>query len=738
MISKVVSLVLLTSITSLLSACSLDFKSLGARSTVGPAVTSSTSNLSITDGAAITDLPDGTPNAMLVHGNTLYLGGTFRYLSPSGRSYAVRTSLTSGAVSTLSDVPDGDVNVSVADGSGGWFIGGAFTHLGANSIQRLAHFMSDGTLDLSFAPNPDGAVNALRLSGGKLYLGGAFTQVAGTGRANIAAVDPATGLLDSWVPAMPVPGTSVSAIEIVGSHIYLGAGAGLYSFDKTSAAQDLGFAPAPNDVVLALTSDGASLFVGGSFTSIGGASMTGLAALSLTTGASVWGTDPAIVFTVYSNPQTPVVRALKIAGGALYIASDSSSMGGQPRKGFGAINLSDGSLTAWNPALDDGYGSPYGSANSIEIIGSTVYLGGSFTSVNGQVRAGIAAVDATSGATLPWYPEGGAQSKIYTFLPVGSGDDLLVGGRFTGFGGGVRLGVAAIDLATGKLTSWNPKFFGGYTVKALAADGNTIYVAGNFNQVNGVTRNSLAAFDATTGAVTAFNPNFSSSPMALAASNGVVYAVGSFNTVAGGTVIRRNAAALDGVTGVATAWNPDPNSAVLSVAVKGNSVYLGGVFSSFASGTISRQNFAEIDAMTGVPTALNVPFSASVTAVAVGSESIYVGGNFSHSGTTLRNYAASISLSDGTLTAWDPALNGSVSQFRVTDSSVYLAGFFSSVAGTPMPGLVEVSTDTGAMTSWSPSFTPSSYGKLITGLGVMNYVAGYFNGGFNNVYSVPR
>ena len=717
------------------SGCSLSFKGAGRSSATSSSVATPVDAI-LVDGATITDLPDSAPMAMLVHRNILYIGGTFRYLSPKDRTYAVRTSMTTGAVSTLSEVPDGDVNVSVADGSGGWFIGGAFTHLGSHSIQRLAHFMPDGSLDLAFTPNPDGAVKALKLSGGKLYLGGAFAQVAGTARANIAAIDPNTGALDGWVPTMPVTGTAVAAIEIVGSNVYLGAGSGLYSFDKTSAAQNTGFTPAPNDVVLALTSDGASLYVGGSFTSIGGSSMTGLAALDLSTGAAIWSTDPAIVFTVYSNPQTPVVRELKIAGSTLYIASDSSSMGGQPRKGFGAVNLSDGSVTAWNPAFDDGYASPYGSAWGIEVIGSTVYLGGNFTSVNGQERIGIAAVDATTGATLPWYPVGGTQSSIYTFLPVGTGDDLLVGGRFTGFGGGFRLGIASIDLSTGKMTSWNPKFYGGYTVKTLAAEGNTIYASGNFNQVNGVTRNRLAAFDATTGAVTSFDPNINNAPSALATSNGVVYAVGSFSAVAGGTVARRNAVALDGVTGVATSWNPDPNTMVTSLAIHGNSVYLGGYFSNLVGGTVSRQNFAEIDATTGVPTALNVPFSASVTAITVGPEAVYVGGNFSQAGGIPRQYAASLSLSDGTVTAWNPNINGSVANFRVTDSSVYMAGSFSTVAGTPLPGLAEVSLDTGSLTSWStPSFTPSSYGSLIVGLGAMNYVTGYFNGSFSNMYS---
>ncbi|GIW09481.1 MAG: hypothetical protein KatS3mg061_0538 [Dehalococcoidia bacterium] len=44
-------------------------------------------------------------------------------------------------------------------------------------------------------------------------------------------------------------------------------------------------------------------------------------------------------------------------------------------------------------------------------------------------------------------------------------------------------------------------------VYALAVSGSTVYVGGGFTSVGGQTRNRLAALDAATGNVTSWNPN---------------------------------------------------------------------------------------------------------------------------------------------------------------------------------------------------------------------------------------
>ncbi|GIW09479.1 MAG: hypothetical protein KatS3mg061_0536 [Dehalococcoidia bacterium] len=69
-----------------------------------------------------------------------------------------------------------------------------------------------------------------------------------------------------------------------------------------------------------------------------------------------------------------------------------------------------------------------------------------------------------------------------------SGSTVYVGGLFTSVGGQARNYLAALDAATGNVTSWNPNANG--SVYALAVSGSTVYVGGDFTSVGGQARNS--------------------------------------------------------------------------------------------------------------------------------------------------------------------------------------------------------------------------------------------------------
>ncbi|MGH2948678.1 MAG: hypothetical protein ACRDPC_20885, partial [Solirubrobacteraceae bacterium] len=64
-----------------------------------------------------------------------------------------------------------------------------------------------------------GAVHALALGGGSLWLGGAFTRVGDAERRNLARVHPATGALG---PAPPAPNLQVDALLARSGRLYLG------------------------------------------------------------------------------------------------------------------------------------------------------------------------------------------------------------------------------------------------------------------------------------------------------------------------------------------------------------------------------------------------------------------------------------------------------------------------------------------------------------------------------------
>ena len=77
------------------------------------------------------------------------------------------------------------------------------------------------------------------------------------------------------------------------------------------------------------------------------------------------------------------------------------------------------------------------------------------------------------------------------------GRRLYVGGLFTTVGGQSRGRLAAIDKTTGLLMPWNPQANG--TVRSIAVSGGKVFVGGEFTAINGQARSKLAVLDPETG-----------------------------------------------------------------------------------------------------------------------------------------------------------------------------------------------------------------------------------------------
>ena len=111
-------------------------------------------------------------------------------------------------------------------------------------------------------------------------------------------------------------------------------------------------------------------------------------------------------------------------------------------------------------------------------------------------------------------------------------------------------GLASYNLTTGLVDTGFRPTFGTGNVDAIEAspDGTKLYVAGNFSSIKGVTRRGLARISLTTGAVvTAFTANTDARVTEIAASNTTVYLGGIFTRV--NNVVRRSLAAVNGTTG---------------------------------------------------------------------------------------------------------------------------------------------------------------------------------------------
>lgn len=116
-------------------------------------------------------VPDGQVNAIVRTADTVYLGGAFTALGRN-RPYGVPLDATSGLPLAAYPKVNAAVRCCVPDGAGGWYIGGDFTQVGTLPRNRLAHILSDGTVDTAWNPDANGTVWALAVSGSTVYVGG--------------------------------------------------------------------------------------------------------------------------------------------------------------------------------------------------------------------------------------------------------------------------------------------------------------------------------------------------------------------------------------------------------------------------------------------------------------------------------------------------------------------------------------------------------------------------------------
>src|SRR3954453_15199952 len=86
---------------------------------------------------------------------SLYVGGYFsRELKPTGGGLVLPA--TGAAVPDPSAFPmvQGHVMAVVADGRGGWYVGGEFGRVGKIDVRNLVHITAAGGVDPAFKPDP--------------------------------------------------------------------------------------------------------------------------------------------------------------------------------------------------------------------------------------------------------------------------------------------------------------------------------------------------------------------------------------------------------------------------------------------------------------------------------------------------------------------------------------------------------------------------------------------------------
>jgi trimeric autotransporter adhesin len=208
---------------------------------------------------------------------------------------------------------------------------------------------------------------------------------------------------------------------------------------------------------------------------------------------------------VVTNSQHPIagwstngpVRAVKIVGDRVYVGGTFDQVrgpGGTPvvaRTNLFAIDRNTGALIPGFVANTNGI------VRAIESDGTSVYVAGGFTTVNGATRRFLAALDPATGAVRAFNPN--PQSQVYG-LGL-RGNSLYLGGVFSSVGGQPRNRIAMVDKTTGALNaSFNPNADGAVRTFAFSPNGARIYVGGDFANIAGTAQQWLVALNPDTGA----------------------------------------------------------------------------------------------------------------------------------------------------------------------------------------------------------------------------------------------
>ncbi|MFG1921129.1 hypothetical protein [Cryptosporangium sp. NPDC048952] len=136
--------------------------------------------------------------------------------------------------------------------------------------------------------------------------------------------------------------------------------------------------------------------------------------------------------------------------------------------------------------------------------GSSIYVAGDFTHVDGQSRTKIAAFP-VSRANSPLdarFVPAGINGRVRA-LAVGR-SAVFAGGVFTQAGGASRTRLAALNRTNGAVTSFNASADAEVIALSLSSDQTRLVVGGNFNTLNGVAQHALGAVNPSTGRSTAW------------------------------------------------------------------------------------------------------------------------------------------------------------------------------------------------------------------------------------------
>ncbi len=570
----------------------------------------------------------------------------------------VRASATGGKVDYAFNPATGGVTGSVfamaVQDDGRVIIGGAFGNVNGVARSNIARLNADGSPDTSFNSEigANNTVNALALQAdGKIVIVGDFNGVGGTSRSHVARLN-ADGSLDTSFVCDVIDNFSSTFVSAV-----------------------------------AVQSNG-KVVIGGFFGDIGGVQRDSLARLnadgSLDTSFNTSVGQGRDVFTIVVQPDD-----------ALLIGGLFDEVNGVARGSIARLNA-DGSLdTSFDPGTGVGGEGFEVHAVALQPDGKIV-IGGLFTTVNNVPRKNIARLTVSGAPDASFDPGTGANNIVYA-VAVQENGSILIGGEFTFVNDFSRHRIARLTGAGALDNSFSTIADANNTVYAIAvqSDQRSI-IGGSFTSMNGFPHVSVARLNT--------NGTLDNAFVADLASSGTVYAValqpdgklivgGSLTTINGtfrGWLGRLNA---DGT--LDAAFNPLLDNAVRAVAFQPDGkIVIGGDFTTING--ISRKRIARLNPNGSLDTSFNPGMGAvnTVRAVVIQPDGrIVIGGSFTNYNGVLKNRIARLN-PDGSLEDSMLGVNSTVTAVVLQpDGKLILGGAFS----TFRPRLIRLNAADGSL-----------------------------------------
>jgi hypothetical protein len=668
----------------------------------------------------LSDFPevmDGSVQVITIdeENDRILLGGNFSQLRKSENiPIPFLNSIALNEESTPLVLPalDGEVMNVVGDGQGGAFISGDFTKVGNFDRNGLAHINSNGQVTaLDIAINGSVYDIMLDLENDVLYIGGEFSEVNGVVRENLCALNSGT-------------------------------------FDV------LPFDPLLNGPVYDIEQESGILYLAGGFTGAGELAKEFLIYNEVT--------EEALAPFVANGDITDVVED---GNGGFFLLGNFTTVGDSLRNAIAHVD-SEGQPTDWNVNLEAASPLSYTGVNSVLLLGDTLYLGGSFSSVNGANRRNVAAVNAMTGSVLPWNPKAkivDSSSRVFKIDLLN--DSILIAGNFNRMNNELIKHLALVDRMQGNVSlDFDTQL--DEEVRNFEIQGNYLHLIGQFNEVFGIERERFCTID-----LASWTLPFDQIPIFSGGSEDIV-AIGD-TIFLGGTFSRPgfSNAAFGAFRRSTSEWietNLETKGAVFDLELQGDKLYISGRFRKIGAET--REYFASIDVQTleinedafsfsgdsyegvvmvkkigdllylsssanriheyrrhgllalsvsGEVNELSIPINLSeistspaqdfiyeaVCDIEIANDKIYLSGNFTGSPQLPHKFLVSADKNTGELVAFIADLDQPVRSLAADEEKLYFAGEFTMVNGEATPLLSRIDLATNEVDAWpTPNF----------------------------------